>query len=247
LIDLLSKAGYTVEYSPQEPAGGFRLMRADPPYAAIIDMTRLPAHGYYVATAVRGSKTLRHIPIVFVDGTDEKLERVRRELPDATFTTRARLAGVLKKARPLTEPAAAPDYMNRFAGRSAAQKLGIKEGAQVAVVDPPADYLQVIGELPTGVAFEESPRQYPALTLWFVRELDVYLEGLRRMRDGAGKTRLWVIYPKLQAKARGAKSKADAGLNQNRIREAALAVGLVDYKICSVNETWSGMLFTRKK
>ena len=59
------------------------------------------------------------------------------------------------------------------------------------------------------------------------------------MRQLAAQTRLWVIYPK-----RGAQT---TDLTQFIVRESALAVGLVDYKICSVSATWTGMLFARKK
>ena len=57
------------------------------------------------------------------------------------------------------------------------------------------------------------------------------------MRQVAAKSRVWVVYRKGQKD----------GLTQVIVREAALAVGLVDYKICSVNPAWSGLLFTVKK
>jgi hypothetical protein len=77
-----------------------------------------------------------------------------------------------------------------------------------------------------------------------VRDPDLFQAGLPAMRTRAAKSRLWIIYPKLQAKT---KKKTEGGLTQTFIRTSALAIGLVDYKICSVNETWTGLLFTRKK
>jgi hypothetical protein len=54
-------------------------------------------------------------------------------------------------------------------------------------------------------------------------------------------SRIWILYPKQQT------GKSTSGLTQTLIRESAIAVGLVDYKICSVNEVWTGLLFTRKR
>jgi hypothetical protein len=61
------------------------------------------------------------------------------------------------------------------------------------------------------------------------------------MRRRATKTRVWIIYPKQQSR------QAASGLTQGLVREAALWVGLVDYKVCSLNEVWTGLLFTVKK
>jgi len=61
------------------------------------------------------------------------------------------------------------------------------------------------------------------------------------MRSLAGKTKLWVVWPK-------AKSKATSnGLTQNVIRAGGIEVGLVDYKICAVSERWSGMVFAPRR
>ncbi|MBZ5634735.1 MAG: DUF3052 domain-containing protein [Acidobacteriia bacterium] len=127
--------------------------------------------------------------------------------------------------------------MNRT-DRTAAEKLGIKAGARVALIDAPPDYVRVLGKLPEDVAIEEDPEETLPLTLWFVREADGYLAGLGRMRKHALTSRIWIVYPK---------GRKASGLTQSLIREAALAVGLVDYKVCSVNEVWTGLLFTRKK
>lgn len=241
LIDTLRKAGYAVDYPGDKANGSFRTMRKNPPHAVVIDLTRMPSHGRWVAAEIRSVKSLRHLPIVFVDGDPEKVERIRKELPDAVYTARGKLAAVLKRAKPLADPAVPARMMNRT-DRTAAEKLGIKTGARVELVDPPADYLRVLGKLPQNVSLEEDPEEPLPLTLWFVRDPDVYLSGLTRIRRRSVLTRLWIIYPKQQG--RGAST---SGLTQTFIRESAIAVGLVDYKICSVNETWTGLLFTRKK
>ncbi len=51
---------------------------------------------------------------------------------------------------------------------------------------------------------------------------------------------LWILWPKKS-------SGVTSDLSQTVVREVAMAAGLVDFKVCSVDETWSGLRFTRKK
>jgi CheY-like chemotaxis protein len=237
LIAVLRASGYTVDYPGDTVNGNWRSLRESPqPVAAVIDLTRLPSHGRWVAAEIRATKSLRHIPIVFVDGDPDKIERIRKDLPDAVYTSRTQVASALKRVKPLVDPVVPARMMNRT-DRTAAEKLGIKDGARVALIDPPADYLRVLGKLPKDVSLEEEPEETLPLTLWFVRDPDAYLAGLAAMRKRAAASQVWVIYPKGQK----------TGIKQSMIRESALAVGLVDYKVCSVNDTWTGLLFTRKK
>ncbi len=241
LIAELRAEGFEVDYQGQAANGVFRSMREHPPLAAVIDLTRLPSHARYVAAELRGHKVLRQIPIVFVDGVPEKVEKLRQELPDAVYTSRARLATVLRKVKPPKDPVAPPRMMTRT-DRTTAQKLNIRVGDRVAVIDAPPGYVKVIGVLPAGASLEEDPEETLPMTFWFVRQPEAYLAGLRGMRDRVGKTRLWVIYAKASSKKKG-----EGGITQFFVREQALRVGLVDYKICSLDATWTGMLFTRKK
>jgi hypothetical protein len=237
LVAALRAGGYAVEYLGDKANGSWRSLRENPPLAAVIDLTRLPSHGRYVAAEIRASKSMRNIPIVFVDGDPEKVERIRKDLPDAVYTSRSRLVAALKRVKPLADPVVAPRMMDRT-DRTTAEKLGIKAGSRVALIDPPADYVRVLGKLPKDVSLEEEPEETLPLTLWFVRDPDAYAAGLADVRRRAVASRIWVVYPK---------GRCASGLTQGFIREAALAVGLVDYKVCSVNEVWTGLLFTRKK
>jgi hypothetical protein len=240
LIAALRAGGYTVDYPGDQANGNWRSLRESPPLAAVIDLTRLPSHGRYVAAEIRATKSIRHIPIVFVDGDPDKVDSIRKMLPDAVYTSRSRLVSALKRVKPLSDPVAAPRMMDRT-DRTTADKLGIGAGARVALIDPPPDYLRVLGKLPKDALIEEEPEETLPLTLWFVRDPGAYAAGLAGMRKRASTSRIWVIYPKQQSR------KPASGLTQGFIREAALSVGLVDYKVCSVNEVWTGLLFTRKK
>jgi CheY-like chemotaxis protein len=237
LILALRAGGYTVEYLGDRANGAWRSLRENPPFAAIIDLTRLPSHGRHVAAEMRATRSLRHIPIVFVDGDPEKVDRIRKDLPDAIYTSRARVVAALKRAKPLVDPVAPPRMMNRT-DRTTAEKLGIRPGARVALIDPPANYAHVLGKLPKDVSLTEDPEETVPLTLWFVRDPDTYLGGLAGIRKRALTSRIWIVYQK---------GRQASGLTQGVIREAALSVGLVDYKVCSVNEVWTALLFTRKK
>jgi len=237
LIGMLERAGYTVHYGTEVKSIRATALRKLDAMAAVIDLTRMPSYGKYWAAELRAT-SLKHLPILFVDGAPDKVEMVKAALPDAQYVTSDKLLDALKRVKPVANPVEPVRMM--LSDQNAAHKIGIKANTRVAVFDPPAGYAQVIGEMPDGASFEEQPEEIAPVTIWFVRDIDVYLAGLRDMRKLAAKSKLWVVYPKLKLKQSG-------GLNQNSIRESATKVGLVDYKICSVNQTWSGMAFALKK
>jgi hypothetical protein len=127
--------------------------------------------------------------------------------------------------------------METAPGRTAAQKLGIREGSVVCLIDPPTGYSKVLGELPEGVEIHEDPSPACPVTLWFVHDPAEYEASLPSRRGLAARSRLWIIWQK---------GRRD-GLNGSFVRGRALAMGLVDYKICSLDGVWSGMVFTVKK
>ncbi len=237
LLTVLQAAGHSVELHGK--MASYREVRDRPPDAIVIDLSRLPSHGRELAVFIRGSKSTRHVPIVFVEGEPEKVERVRKLLPDAAYTSLARLRSAVKSAlaNPPANPVKAAQMMDRWGHRTTAQKLGIAKDSRVAVIDPPSGYAQAIGELPEGAWFEEDSNEECAVSLWFVHSVPEFHSALPRMRKLATRTRLWILWRK---------NKRD-GLDGNFIRAGCVAVGLVDYKICSVNDAWSGMVFAVKK
>jgi CheY-like chemotaxis protein len=239
LIEACRAGGFAVEYDDIPFPALAKSIRHDQPDALVIDLTHLPSHGREVAMAIRRTKFSRHIPIVFVDGEPEKVALIRKQLPDATFTTRKQLCAGIRKAiaNPVANPIAPLGVMERYGSRTRAQKLGIKPNSTVAVIDPPRDYETVLGDLGEGVELVENPASVHPVTLWFMRDPDAVLAALRRMRAIADKTRLWIVRPK------GPKSQ----LNENFLRDAGNEVGLVDYKICAIDEHWTGIVFARRK
>ena len=240
LIKVLRAAGHQVAYDEKIAAGLFSKIRAAPPDAFVISLARLPSHGREVAAFLRHSKSTRHIPIVFVGGEPEKVSDIRRRMPDAAYTALDRLVPVIKAA--LRNPPAAPvvptPMMERYRERSAAQKLGITPGAAIGLLDPPRDYEAVLSSLPENVSFFEDGGRNCGVTLWFVTDPGVYQTRLYRMRALASKSRLWILWQK---------GRRRNGISPAYLRETAASAGLVDYKICSVNDRWSAMAFAPKK
>jgi CheY-like chemotaxis protein len=239
LVDLCRSGGYEVDYEDMGFPELARAIRSSAPDALVIDLTRAPSHGRELAITIRRTKYSRYIPIIFVDGEPEKVEAVRRMLPDAIFTSRQRLCSRIKTAlaRPVLNPIAPPTVMERYQTRTVAQKVGIKANSTVALFDAPRDYLRALGQLPEGVEFAEDPDEIHPVTLWFVSDPDIFQAALPRMRMIAGRTKLWIVWQK------GAKS----GMTQYLVRELANSVGLVDYKICAMGGSFSAMAFARRK
>jgi hypothetical protein len=239
LIARLHAAGYDVVHHAETQSPSAREIKESGAAAVVIDLSRMPSHGKYVGAWVRGSKSTRHIPLVFVGGEAEKVAAIKTHLPDAVYSSVAGIAGALKRAiaNPPSDPVVPRQMMETAPGRTTAQKMGIRAGTVVGLIDPPADYLKVLGELPEGVATEEDSRRVCPVTVWFVHDPGEYEAALPSRRTLAARSRLWIAWQK---------GRRD-GLNANFVRERALAMGLVDYKICSLDGVWSGMVFTVKK
>ncbi|MGA2271866.1 MAG: hypothetical protein ABSH44_25670 [Bryobacteraceae bacterium] len=228
-------------FTDQRDGAGFRVLRENPPDAVVIDLARQPSHGQAVGIALRGQKATRMVPLAFIEGDPEKTARVRGLLPDAVFTTWPRIGAALRRA--LNKPPAQPVVPGTFAAYSGTplpKKLRIREGSVVALVHAPGNFESRLAPLPEGARVRNEIGDADVI-LAFVksaaalgRELPALARGMRE-----GQT-LWLIWPK--------KTSALAGdLGQPKVREMGLAVGLVDYKVCAVDETWSGLAFAARR
>jgi len=153
------------------------------------------------------------------------------------------MVAVLKKPA-TTKPAkkqASPSTTAGYSGKSLIQKLGLKEGAKAIVVAPPANYAQLtngaaIGQrsaAPAAGAFDFI-HLFVADAATLARKL-TKLEP--RLADGG---MLWVSWPK---KA----SKLFVDLTEDGIRKVCLPMGLVDVKVCAVDNDWSGLKLMRRR
>jgi CheY-like chemotaxis protein len=240
---VLRDAGFSVDALTLSTSGLIGQFRDRRPAAVLIDLDRLPSYGREVAIVLRNSKSTRYIPIVFAGGIAEKVDRVRRELPDAVFTDWKKVAGALKKAmkRAPAEPVQPVAYMQRYARSSLVKKLGFKPGMKVAVLAAPDDFEETLGELPEGVELQPRVTRGTALAIWFVRsrrELRVELEYLiARLPDRSG---VWIVHPKQTGRYR-------VDFNQRDVMAFGLAAGASACKVCAVDADWSGLMFRGKK
>jgi CheY-like chemotaxis protein len=207
---------------------------ADPPDAVVIDLDRRPSDGLVIGIQLRRQPATRHTPQVFAGGEPDKVERVRALLPDARYSDWEGIATQLRTAieRPPEDPVV-PDAMAPYAGASLEQKLGLTGGTTVRLIGAPDAFAAKI----------EAARQTdgPAeLVILFVRtraELDEELpQAMESVADGGS---LWVAWPTGGKGARGE-------ITQLLVRERCMAAGWVDYKIASIDETWSALRFRRR-
>jgi len=117
------------------------------------------------------------------------------------------------------------------------RKLGIKPEARVGLIGAPHDFDEVLGELPPGVTVRRRAQGTFDVLVMFVQkrsELERRLPALKKALDQAGG--LWVAWPKRS-------SGVATDLGEGSVREVGLASGLVDNKVCAIDETWSGLRF----
>ncbi len=237
----LRKAGYEIDDAPVESQASFKAIHANPPDAFVIDLTRLPMHGRDVALAMRQAKSTRFVPIVFAGGESGKVDKIRKSLPDAAFATWLGIRGALKKALAsgVTNPVVPASSLAGYSGTPLPKKLGIKAGFTVALVDAPDNFEATLGALPGPVRLLRNPRGKRDLTIWFVRDVRSLEKKVDRMvRHGT--PGLWICWPK--------KTSAIASdIGEQIVRDAGLSRGIVDYKVCAVDETWSGLKFATRK
>jgi hypothetical protein len=122
-----------------------------------------------------------------------------------------------------------------YSGRPLPRKLGITEGARVAVLSAPAGFDDTLGTLPDGVVVRRRLHGPLDVIVFFTTsrvELERRIEALRAALDPAG--RLWVAWPKRA-------SGVETDVTEDVVREVALAHRLVDNKVAAVDSTWSGL------
>jgi hypothetical protein len=116
-----------------------------------------------------------------------------------------------------------------------AKKLGIKSGSKVFAVDPPGNYAELLAPLPEGAIIKALPQPESDIIHLFTNTREGLFKNLSNCRDlikqdGA----IWVSWYKKAA-------KLPTEITEDTVREAAFPLGLVDVKVCAVNEKWSGL------
>jgi hypothetical protein len=130
--------------------------------------------------------------------------------------------------------------MAGYSSRALVDKLGIKPGSRIAILKAPRGYARTLGKLPAGVTVSQTGRGPLEFIHYFTRarrDLTAKLPSLsRRLAD---KGALWISWPK---KA----SRVATDVTEDTVRDLALPLGLVDVKVCAIDDTWSGLKLVRR-
>jgi len=128
-----------------------------------------------------------------------------------------------------------------YSGTPLPKKLGMRAGSRVALVGAPDGFERTLSPLPGGVALSTRVRAPLDLILFFSArrsELERRFAKLARALEAAGG--LWIAWPKKS-------SGVATDLDQNAVMEVGLATGMVDNKVCAIDDTWSGLRFVVRR
>lgn len=98
----LREQGWTVELEARDGRRAYQAIRERPPAAVVIYLTRLPSHGRATAEALRSLRATREIPINFVGGGGEALQKTRARVPEAEYVSVEELPEALERLRRTT-------------------------------------------------------------------------------------------------------------------------------------------------
>jgi hypothetical protein len=122
-----------------------------------------------------------------------------------------------------------------YSGTPLFKKLGIKPNFKVFLIDPPENYFSLLGGLPEGVSFVEVIEEKVDLIHAFIKNRESLNSKLQEYQSEINENgSIWISWYKKT-------SKIPTDVTEDLIRDTALAIGLVDVKVCAVDEKWSGL------
>ena len=128
-----------------------------------------------------------------------------------------------------------------YADTPLVKKLGLRPGDRVILFEVPVQYPELIGEVLDQVIITDFEGEKADFIHLFVKEADVLASLFPLAKTSLTKTGgLWISWPKKT-------SKVKTDLKGNVVREIGLCEGLVDVKVCAVDEVWSGLKFMYRK
>jgi hypothetical protein len=127
-----------------------------------------------------------------------------------------------------------------YSQRSLSEKLGIKPGTRVVALGAPRTYRSLLGNLPPGATLHSRlPSTTPFIHRFVSRRKELESDFARLARTLTDDGSLWISWPKKS-------SGVATDLDENIIRDIGLSLGLVDVKVCAVDDVWSGLKFVRR-
>jgi hypothetical protein len=141
--------------------------------------------------------------------------------------------------------------MAGYSGTPLPQKLGLKAGSRFGLVKPPTSFARTLGALPAGVAgkpLSPGKSQFDVIVCFAPTMAEVMrlMPALKKRLDPAGG--LWMAWPKktrrpTRTPIREPASARPTDVNENEVRAVGLAAGMVDNKVCAIDDVWSGLRF----
>lgn len=131
--------------------------------------------------------------------------------------------------------------MTGYSGTPLAKKLGFKEGFRIRTIGAPKHYLELVAPLPQNVTISNRGSKDVDIWHFFTKscaELQSKLPGLMDAIQPNGV--IWISWPKKS-------SGVSSSVTEDVIRDFALPLGLVDIKVCAVDNTWSGLKLVIRK
>jgi len=128
-----------------------------------------------------------------------------------------------------------------YSGTPLAKKLGIKAGRRVSTPGAPPNYRKLLAPLPEDVDFQARVTKTTDVVHFFTTSKAELAKNLVSWLKVLGPDAvIWVSWPKKT-------SKVPTDITEDTIRAVALPMGLVDIKVCAVDETWSGLKLVLRK
>jgi hypothetical protein len=122
-----------------------------------------------------------------------------------------------------------------YSGTALGKKLGIKENFIIRLIHAPKNYFDLFTEWPQNVEISDDPNIKKNLIHFFTKEFSEYYSLLPLLKKEIEQNgMIWVSWPKRT-------SKISSDVSEELIRSYALETGLVDIKVCAVNEDWSAL------
>jgi len=122
-----------------------------------------------------------------------------------------------------------------YSGKSLIEKLGLKDGSRSFFINPPKGFFELLGKIPNGVKIRQKLSGEIDFIHFFTRDKKEFEKKLPSLIKHLSKNgMLWISWPKMS-------SGISSDLTENIIRNISLENGLVDVKVCAIDENWSGL------
>ncbi|HZC46799.1 MAG TPA: hypothetical protein VE243_10000, partial [Candidatus Acidoferrum sp.] len=144
------------------------------------------------------SKSTRHLPLVFAGGAAEKVDGIRKLLPDTVFALWSKIGSELKQAmaRRIIDPVVPRSIFETYSGTPLLKKLGFKANSSIALVDAPDGFAESLSPLPDGATLRVKSGRGCDLTMWFVRSGKVLNRRIKKIATDLDDGLIWIAWPK---------------------------------------------------